>query len=82
MSVGGGAGAGLFPLAGFFKEELADLAGGQAEGQVVVGAMLFALVAGAGGFAARQELLDAGDAQHVVGQVQLAQESRLAVAQG
>ena len=64
------------------EQELQNLAGRQTAGQIVEGAVLPALSAGAMGFATGGEPLDIGSAQEVGRDGQLAQERGLALAQG
>jgi len=81
LGVSGGASAGLLLLVGSFEKELTQAPGRQAEGQIIIGAVFLALVAGAGGFATSEELLDAGGAQEIGRWAQLLEESALALAQ-
>jgi hypothetical protein len=67
---------------GLLDQELTDKAGSQAEGQIVVGAVLLSLVTGAGGLAASEELFDVRGALDAGGQAQLTEEGLFTLAQG
>jgi len=69
-------------LLGGFEQELADVPGGQAERQIIIGAVFLSLVAGTGGLAASEELLDARGAQDLGRQAQLVEEGAFALAKG
>jgi hypothetical protein len=69
-------------LLGRLEEELADFAHAQAEDQVIIRAVFVALVAGAGGFAAGEELLGAGGAQEFWRGTELVEEGQAALAEG
>jgi hypothetical protein len=81
LAVGGDAGSSLALLVWGLEKEFADTPHPQADSQIIIGTMFVTLVAGTGGFATGQELLDTRASQQVGGGTQLLEQSLLAPTQ-